>query len=142
MRDFCDDIVKAYCSMTGEKDVKLASTPFPPDGSITTHDYESKGELNAHACSLVMKILWIGRLARPDLKKPPCDLSRKFTKWSKADDIKLRRLVGYIKRSRNFMLKGWIGDAIHKCRLVCFCDADFAVERPTWRGPRRVLAGR
>ena len=75
-----------------------------------------------------MKCLWVGRLARPDLKKPPCDLSREFTCWSKADDIKLRRMIGYMKRSQGFMLKGWVGDRFQDCWIEAYVDADFAGE--------------
>ena len=68
MRDYCTDCCKHYTTLTGDANIKLASTPFPPDGSISKNDYESRGDLDKYACSLVMKCLWVGRLARPDLK--------------------------------------------------------------------------
>ena len=51
-----------------------------------------------------------------------------MTKWSRADDKKVRRLMGYMVRSRNFKLRGYVGDDFSKCQLHVFVDADFCGE--------------
>ena len=43
-------------------------------------------------CKILMKALWLGRLARPDIVKPINDLATKVQSWSRADDKRVLRL--------------------------------------------------
>ena len=51
-----------------------------------------------------------------------------MTKWTRADDKRLRRLIGYMKRSRKFHLRGYVGDSLENCQLHLYVDADFCGE--------------
>ena len=86
--------VDQYLELTGLKlgDLKRVSTPFVSDTSISDSMYEDNGELQPHACSLLMKVLYGARYARPDLIRPVNLLSRRVTKWRRVDDVRLHRL--------------------------------------------------
>ena len=70
MVDYAQQTVDLYLSLTGAKKLKCAQTPFCPEGSLPPSDDEVSGELAPVACKLLMKALWLGRLARPDIIKP------------------------------------------------------------------------
>ena len=67
MEDYGVQAVQLYSSYTGVTTFKNATTPFCPDGSLLAVDDNSRGELAGVACSVLMKCLWLARLARPDL---------------------------------------------------------------------------
>ena len=72
-----------------------------------------------------MKNLWLARLARPELSKVICELATKVQDWSRNDDRKTQRLMGYLKATSNHRLEGVVGDAADKLQLTLFVDADF-----------------
>ena len=92
--------VDLYKSLTGVENIKHASTPFILEGSISSQD----------ACRILMKALWLGRLARPDIIKPINDLATKVQCWSRAEDKKLLRLIHYISATPHYRLAGSIND--------------------------------
>ena len=51
----------------------LAAAALEGDGADA--DEEARGELAGGACSVLMKALWLARLARPDLNKAITDLA-------------------------------------------------------------------
>ena len=63
MRDYCKDAVALYLRVTGLTTLKTAWTPFCPEGSIPHADECEVGELKGNACSVLMKDLWLARLA-------------------------------------------------------------------------------
>ena len=70
MPDYVRSTCELYESLPGSKKLKPAPTPFVNEGSLNPDDDESKGELAANASKILMKALWVARLARPDLLKP------------------------------------------------------------------------
>ena len=70
MSDYAQQSVEMYKKLTGVEKLREASTPFCPEGSLVACDDEVKGEVAPHACAIIMKQLWLARLARPDLVKP------------------------------------------------------------------------
>ena len=73
-----------------------------------------------------MKILYEAMTCRRDLQQACNSLARDVSKWDKNGDIKLNKLVCYIKATTRHCLQGWIGDPVSVFRLVCYVDADFA----------------
>ena len=129
MHDYAHQTVDLYKSITGVTTLKQAATPFCPDGSITDADDGARGELAPNACKILMKALWLGRLARPDIVKPINDLATKVQAWSKADDKKLLRLIQYINSTPHYRLAGVINDPPEKLELYLYVDADFAGDK-------------
>merc|ERR1711965_858418 len=104
----------------GEKKIKAASTPFCPEGSLVVDYEETKGQLAGSACSVLMKALWLCRLARPEPTKAVNDLASHVQNWSLNDDKRLSRLVGYIWTTRDYKLAGVIKDKISDLYLVLY----------------------
>ena len=53
-------------------------------------------------------------------------LARNVTKWTKACDKRLLRLISYINCTSDLVLYAYIGDSIEECKLVLYSDASFA----------------
>ena len=94
MEEYCQDAVDLYCKTANVavKSLRKVTTPFCPEGSLSANDEEAKGELSEGACSVLMKALWLARLARPDLNKIIADLATHINTWSRNDDKRVRRL--------------------------------------------------
>ena len=57
---------------------------------------KSVGEMS-HVCSqIVLKCLYLARIGRPDILLSVNKLARSITKWTKACDKRLNRLISYI----------------------------------------------
>ena len=64
-----------------------------PDGGSATSQESAKGALAPHAASVLMKLLYVARIARFDLLRSINSLARNVTKWSIEDDAKLYHLM-------------------------------------------------
>ena len=60
-------------------------------------------------------------------------LARYVTKWSKACDKQLHRLVSYMKTTRDWNLESFVGDSADQCRILLYTDTDFASDLQTSR---------
>ena len=100
MVDYAQQTVDLYVSITGSQKLRHAPTPFCPEGSLVPSDDDVKGELAPNACKILMKALWLGRLARPDIIKPIEDLATQVQKWSRNSDRQLHRLICYVNTSK------------------------------------------
>ena len=119
MNDYARQTVELFCSIT----------TFCPDGSLPPEDDQSAGELAPNACKLLMKALWLGRLARPDIIKPIGDLATAVQKWSRNHDRQLARLIAYIHSTTLYRLVGVIKDNPQDLHFALYADADYAGER-------------
>ena len=130
VRDYSRQAVALYLEVALLKTEKLrdATTPFCPAGSLDPADNALEGELGFAACGVLMKALWLGRLARPDLVKPIGDLASNVQKWSRNCDQQLHGLVCYINSTVNSTLVGTVQDSTDEPHLSLYVDADFAGE--------------
>jgi hypothetical protein len=129
MQEYAQSSVDLYLSLPGSKPLKKASTPFLPEGALLASDDDSKGELAPVACKILMKLLWLARLSRPDLIKPIGDLARDVQKWSINNDKALHRLVCYVQSTLEYRLTGTVNDPLDQLMLKLCVDADFAGDR-------------
>ena len=85
------------------------------------------GELASTASSVLMKLTWISRLARPDVLRATTWLATKVQKWSRSCDTHLHRVICYLYQNHNqeSMLMGWINDPPEELYVEMFVDADF-----------------
>ena len=65
--------------------------------STDRRSFPDEGALTFVACSLLMKVLWAARLARPDLLRAVNHLATTVTKWTSKSDSMMCRLMGYIQ---------------------------------------------
>ena len=53
-------------------------------------------------------------------------LAREVTKWNRACDKRLHRLVSYLQSTRDKNLEGFVGDDPKDCDVIVYSDASFA----------------
>lgn len=129
MEDYAQQACDLYEGLDGAKPLKHAATPFLPDGSLVEADSDNRGELASSACSVLMKNLWLARLARPDIIRAIGLLATKVQNWSLNEDKALYRLMCYINSTKDLMLYGEIADESDTLRLIMFTDADFCGDK-------------
>ena len=123
MEEFLESSCETYENLSKTK-IKESITPYMPEGSINTSDWQSRGMFAESASRILMKILWAARLCRPDFMKVIGDLTKRLTTWSTADDKRLHRLMGYVKHSKGYKLLGKVGDPSEALKLCLYTDAD------------------
>ena len=121
MRAYAQDIVMDYLRITNGK-LKHVNTPFFANGDIETDD--SRGELADKASSILMKMMWLAHLARPDLLRVTTWLATKIQKWCSSCDVALFRAICYIESTKSHLLTGYVNDEPEDVFVEFFVDAD------------------
>eukprot|EP00969_Alexandrium_andersonii_P224896 9932120-Alexandrium_andersonii.AAC.1 len=98
----------------------------PPPRARVSPLAEDRGALGSVAARVLMKILWVARVASFDLLRVVGLLATKITKWTSKCDRRLSRLVGYMKATTGLRMIGWVGDSFDAIEPHLFADADFA----------------
>ena len=91
--DFAKQCVQLYESVASLA-VKPQLTPHLKVSTLPAADDETRGQLTESAARILMKILWLARLSRPDLLVAVTTLASHVCSWSKNDDRRVHRLVG------------------------------------------------
>ena len=120
--------VERYCELANKTTQQLykVSTPCIDDRLFKEEDLKSVGELS-HVCSqIVLKCLYLARIGRPDILWSVNKLARSITKWTKACDKRLNRLISYIHHTCEYKQYCYVGNTAKQCRLGLFQDSDFA----------------
>ena len=102
------------------------STPYIDDHHFTEEDMKSVGELSQVCSQIVLKCLCLNRIGRPDILLSVNKLARSITKWTKACDKRLNRLISYIHHACDHKQYCYVGNTAKQCRLGLFQDSDFA----------------
>ena len=122
MRAYAQDIVTDYLRLSGGKKLKQVKTPFFASGDIESDG--ARGELADRASSILMKMMWLARLARPDLLRVTTWLATKIQKWCTGCDVALYRALCYIESTKSHMLTGYVNDDDGDVFVEHFVDAD------------------
>ena len=77
---------------------------------------------------IVLKCLYLARIGRPDLLYSVNILARCVTKWTRACDKRLERLIAYINKTKDYVQHCFVGDNANNCQIGLFCDASFAAD--------------
>ena len=128
MQGHAEQCVFKYLELANKtiSSLKQAATPCIDDHQIAPENFEAKGELAAVAARIVLKVLYLARIARPDLLWAVNILAREVTKWTAACDQRLFRLICYIKCTKDWVQSCFVGDSPENCWLALFSDASFA----------------
>ena len=110
IREYIRSAVDMYLGITKQQRLKGAATTFLQKGSILPDEWEQEGQLQTHACAILMKLLWGARLGRPDMLKAITFSASHVSKWCRACDRMLHRLLCYAHHSVDFTLVGQITD--------------------------------
>lgn len=127
MLDYCQQAIDLYVEAaggSGKVQFRKVSTPYVSDSLLTQEDYEVEGQVSAKASSVLMKLLWLTRLARPDLAYAVGSLATQVTRWSKNSDKQLFRLVSYLHSTQGLCLVSKVHDSPQSSTLDLFVDAD------------------
>ena len=108
-----------------ESSLKLAGTPCVDDHLIPPEGFETKGQVVPVAARIVLNVLFLARVDRPDLIWTVNAVARMVTKWNVACDKRLHRLMSYIKCTKNWRMHCLVGDHLKTCKLLHFSDASF-----------------
>ena len=128
MHGFMEQCVERYLELAGVSPDSLrnAATPGLDDHTFTAEDWTSAGKLAPIAAKILMKVLYAARMYRYDLLHAVNSLARDVTRWCRACDKKLHRLMAYIQHTKDYVLQSAIGDKLHDCAIMLYTDADFA----------------
>ena len=109
-----------------KESLRPAKTPSLDEHNFPDDDFVDKGKLAPVAASVLMKIVYTARCQRFDLLFPVCVLAREVTRWTRACDKQLHRLVCYVLGTLEWNLEAFIGDPVQYLSIVLYSDADFA----------------
>ena len=90
---------------------------------------KSVGELSTTCSQIVLKCQNFARIGRPDILWSVNKLARSITKWTKACDKRLNRLISFIYHTCEYKQSCPVGNTARQCRLGLFQDSDVAGDR-------------
>ena len=120
--------VERYCELAKKTTQQLykVSTPCIDDHHFKEEEMKSVGELSQVCSQIVLKCLYLAHIGRPDIQWSVNKLARSITKWTKACDKRLNRLISYIHHTSEYRQYWHVGNSAKQCRLGLFQDSDFA----------------
>ena len=120
--------VERYCELANKTTQQLykVSTPCIDDHHFKEEEMKSVGELSSTCSQIVLKCFFLARIGRPDILWSVNKLARSITKWTKACDKRLNRLISYIHHTCEYRQYCHVGNTAKQCRLGLFQDSDFA----------------
>ena len=99
-RSVWNDIVSWQTRRTQQ--LYKVSTPCIDDHHFKEEETKSIGELSSTCSQIVLKCLYLARIGRPDILWSVNKLARSITKWTKACDKRLNRLISYIHHTSEY----------------------------------------
>ena len=132
MSGHADQCVDRYCELAHKTIESLTQvcTPCIDDHQLTPEDNVTQGVLAPVAAQIVLKVLYLARMSRPDLLWSVNTLARMVTKWNQACDKRLHRLIAYLYWTKDWVQTCFVGDHPEACSLALFCDASFGARLP------------
>ena len=120
--------VERYCELANKTTQQLykVSTPCIDDHHFKEEELKFAGELSKVSSQIVLKCLYLARIGRPDILWSVNKLARSITKWTKACDKRLNRLISYIHHTCEYKQYCYVGNTAKQCKLGLFQDSDFA----------------
>ena len=96
--------VERYCELANKTTQQLykVSTPCIEDHHFKEEDMKSVGELSKVCSQIVLKCLYLARIGRPDILWSANKLARWITKWTKACDKRLNRLISFVHHTYEY----------------------------------------
>ena len=120
--------VEPYCELANKTTQQLhkVSTPCIDDHHFKEEETKSVAEFSNTCSQIVLKCLYLARIGRPDILWSVNKLARSITKWTKACDKRLNRLISCIHHTSEYKQYCHVGNTAKQCRLGLFQDSDFA----------------
>ena len=120
--------VERYCELANKTTQQLykVSTPCIDVHHFKEEEMKSVGELPQVCSPIVLKCLYLARIGRPDILWSVNKLARSISKWTKACDKRLNRLISCVHHTCEYKQYCHVGNTAKQCRLGLFQDSDFA----------------
>ena len=127
MRPYAQQTVEHYCELCDieVKSLKNVNSPALPESSMTDDESLEQGVLSGVASQVLMRLLWLPRLSRPDLAFIIGRLASNVTRWSRWDDRQLLRVVSYLNSTIEYVTVGTVKHGVEP-QIHIYTDADFA----------------
>ena len=128
MRGFFQQVVEQYIQFLSKppSDLKIDKTPSIDNPQIPPEDFESKGSLSKDAARIVMKALYGARFVEYNLLLPICNLARRISCWSTADDRSFHCFIYYMHHTHDETLQSFVGDTANDLSIILWVDASLA----------------
>ena len=96
--------VERYCELANKitQQFYKVSTPCIDDHHFQEEEMKFVGKLSSTCSQIVLKCLYLARIGRPDILWSVNKLARSITKWIKACDKRLNRLISYIHHTSEY----------------------------------------
>ena len=121
--------VERYCELASKTTQQFYNVSFPCiDDHYFKDEMKSVGELShcVVCIQIVLKCLNLARVGRLDILLSVNKFERSITKWTKACDKRLNRLISYMHHTSEYKEYCHVGNTAKQCRLGLFQDSDFA----------------
>ena len=127
MRPYALQTVEFYCELCGLeiRSLKTVTSPALPESAMSDEESVEQGELSGYAAQVLMRLLWLSRLSRPDLAFIVGRLASNVSRWSRWDDRQLLRVISYLNCTIDFVTVGTVSHGFDP-QILVFTDADFA----------------
>ena len=104
--------VERYCELANKttKQLYKVSTPCIDDHHFKEEETKSVGELSNTCSQIVLKCSYLARIGRPNILWSVNKLTRSITKWTKACDKRLNRLISYIHHTSEYKQNCHVGN--------------------------------
>ena len=114
--------VERYCELANRTTQHLykVSTPYIDDHHFKEEETKSVGELSQVCSQIVLKCFFLARIGRPDILWSVNKLARSITKWTKACDKRLNRLISYINHKSEYKQYCHVGNTAKQSGWDCF----------------------
>ena len=117
--------VERFCELANKTTQQLykVSTPCIDDHHFKEEETKSVGELSSTCSQIVLKCLYLARIGRPDILWSVNKFTRSITKWTKACDKRLNRLISYIRHTCEYRQSRHVGNTAKQLSLGLFQDS-------------------
>ena len=111
--------VERHCELANKTTQQLHKVSTPCfDNHHFLEELKSVGDLSKVCSQIVLKFLYLARVGRPDILWSLNKLARSITKWTKACDKRLSRLISYIHHTSEYKQYCHVGNTAKPCRSV------------------------
>ena len=115
---------KKFANTSTQQWYKVA-TSCTGDHQFKEEEIGSVGEFSKVCAQIVRKCLYLARIGRRDILWSVNKLARAITKWTRACDKRLARVISYIHHTSEFKQHCHVGNTAQQCRLGLSQDSDF-----------------
>ena len=120
--------VERYCELANKTTQQLykVATPCIDDHQFKEEELKSVGELSKVSSQIVLKCLYLARIGRPDILWSVNKLARSITKWTRACDKRMARLISEMHHASEFKQCCHVETLHNNADLRLFQDSDFS----------------